>query len=404
MWQDKRAAGECDAASAAADPMELYRLTGLRLDPYFSAPKMAWLRREEGEVYRAAHKLLGVQDYVAWLLTGAFATDHTQASRTYLMDLARFRWDEGLLELWGVDPAKLPELLPPGSVVGPLAGRVRELLGLPGGLPVVLAGGDQQCAALALGVTEPGEAVINSGTGSFLLAHAERPAFHPEAKTLCSAAAIPGRWVAEAGLLTSGLLYDWMRERLFSGPDRGAALAAMEAEASASPPGSNGLILLPHWKGAAAPHWNPRARGAVIGLGAETTLGDLARAVFEGIALETAENARNLESLVGRFRAVALAGGMSESELYNRIQASCLGRPVLRVENREATATGALMSALVAIGAAPDYESAHRALAPAVVGRLEPDPSEERLYAALGDRRARLYEAVDAVASVTNLR
>ncbi len=395
MWQDKRSTAECEAVVRIEDPYKLYRRTGLRMDPYFSAPKMAWLKRMEPGVYSAAQKMLGVQDYVAWLLTGVFVTDHTQASRTYLMDLKTFRWDEGLAKLWGIDSAKLPDLIAPGSVAGALTGPVKRLLGLADGIPVVLAGGDQQCAALALGVIEHGKAAINSGTGSFLLAYADHPVFHPEARTLCSAAAIPGRWVAEGGLLTSGVLYDWMRERLFGELDTHRSIEAMEEEASASPPGSGGVLLLPHWKGAAAPYWNPRARGVIFGLGAETTRGDLARAALEGMALETAENARNLEPLVGRFESVASAGGMSKSRLYNRIQADCLDRPVLCLENREATAIGALISALVAIRAAADVISAYHSLAPAIKERLSPVAENVAFYSNLKEMRSKLYYAIE---------
>ena len=165
MWQDKRSRAQCGQLLQKLSLKDIYLRTGLRIDPYFSAPKMMWLRDERPEIYASAQKLLGVQDYVVYLLTGAFLTDWSQACRTMLMNISSFQWDEEMLKISGLSPAKLPELVPPGSTAGWLSGGMAEATGITAGTPVIVAGGDQQCAALALNILGPGYAEANTGTG-----------------------------------------------------------------------------------------------------------------------------------------------------------------------------------------------------------------------------------------------
>jgi sugar (pentulose or hexulose) kinase len=154
LWQDSR----CTAlAQAMAEHDALvYGKTGLKISPVFSAIKMAWLRRERPALWAATHKLLGVQDWVLFGLTGRYVTDHSLASRTNLLDLRTRTWDPQLLDLFGVPPSMLCELVAPGATVGGLLPGLAAHTGLPAGLPVVSAGGDQQCAALGLGLLAPG--------------------------------------------------------------------------------------------------------------------------------------------------------------------------------------------------------------------------------------------------------
>ena len=417
MWQDKRSIDACAWIAQRIPVEDLYRRTGLRLDPYFSAPKMIWLREHEPECYRAADRLLGVQDYVILLLTGRAASDATQASRTLLMGIEDFRWDDELLRDLEIDRRLLPEIVPPGSVVAGLSREASGRTGLPAGLRVIAAGGDQQCAALALGILAPGSAEANTGTGSFVIAHAERPALDPQRRTLCSASALPGAWVVEAGILTSGIVFSWLggilggEEAAANGANvvgdipaggsnrageggREALLVRLGREAEASPPGANGVFLQPHFKGSAAPYWDPSARGVFWGLTLGTNRGDLARAVLEGIALELAENLALVESVAGPVREVTVAGGMSRLELFDRIQADAFERPVLRYENPEASSLGALISASVTLGRFRDYGEARKALLREEPERFLPDPGRSETYARLREEKGRLYEAL----------
>jgi xylulokinase/glycerol kinase len=393
-WQDKRSAPQVGTLVEAMGFGELYRLTGLRPNPYFSLPKMMWFREERPDVYRSAEKLLGVQDYVVYLLTGQFVTDWTQAARTMLLGIETFEWEQSILEASGIDSSKLPDLVAPGSSVeGGLRRSMARPVNLPEGLPVIVCGGDQQCAALALNVFSPGHAEANTGTGTFTIAHSERPAHHAEAKILCSASAVPGKWILEAGVFNTGAIYRWLRGH-YGGP---AAIGypQMDALAAESPIGANGVVLLPHFEGSAAPNWNDLAKGVLFNLSIGTSRGDICRAVLEGISLEIAENLEIIEGAAGPVDELTVAGGMSTSPVFNQIQADATGHAVIRYENPEATSLGAVMSSLVSLGAVGTYEEAFRTVCPGEGARLVPDAQAHQTYREILDRRRVLYTALD---------
>lgn len=394
MWQDKRSVTECAYIEQELSAPEIYRRTGLRVDPYFSAAKILWLERNEPSIRRAAVRLIGVQDWIAWLLTGRYVTDSTQACRTMLMDVRTRRWDPDLLSVVGVRESELPEIVEPGTIVGGLTQEAAAIAGLRAGIPVVLAGGDQQNAALALDVFESGSAEANTGTGSFLIAYSPRPAFDPQMRTLCSCGAVPGTWVIEAGLLTTGIVYSWAKSQFYREATDQDAIEMMNREAEASPAGSNGLFVLPHFKGAAAPRWNPLATGLFAGVRMDTVRGDFARAILEGIAMELGENLAVIETLTGRINAVSVAGGLVRSDLFNRIQAGCFGRPVRRYRNSEASTLGALMNAGVALGHYPSFRDAFTVVRGEEPTLFEPDEQTATVYRKLKMRVNLIYEAM----------
>ena len=390
MWHDRSTSDQCRRISEVFAERDLYRTTGLRIDSYFSAPKIVWLQEHEPERYSGSAKLLGVQDYIAYLLTGEFVTDHTQASRTLLFDISSRCWDESILAGLGISLEKLPELAEPGTVVGQTCADLHARCGFPTGVPVVLAGGDQQVAALGMGVIERGGAAANTGTGSFVVAPLDAPVFHPEMRTLCSCAAVPGMWIAEAGVLTTGTVYRWMSRQLGPGEHRAdvdgphgsdALLARMNELAGEAPGGANGVLVFPHFSGAAAPHWNADARGMIVNLSLSTTRADIARACLEAIAGELAINLGEISTLCGEISTVTVAGGLSELELFDRMQADAFGVPVHVNPTTEASAFGALLGACVSMGVYEDHSQAHRALANETGEPIHPEASASARFA-----------------------
>jgi len=393
-WQDKRSAPQAQQLVDELSFEGLYMRTGLRANPYFSAPKMMWFAQEEPDIYRSAAKLIGVQDYIVFLLTGHFVTDWTQAARTMLLNIHDFTWETEVLAASGIDPAKLADLVPPGtSVEGGLRRSIAKAVNLPEGLPVIIGGGDQQCAALALNVISAGHAEANTGTGSFAIAHANRPVHHPEHRVLCSASAMPGKWITEAGIFNSGATYRWFRDIL--GGSSITSYEELNEAAASSPVGANGVVMLPHFEGSAAPNWNTYAKGVFFNLSIGTTRGDICRAILEGIALELTENLHLMESMIGELESLSVAGGMARSDLFNQIQADALDRPVVRYENAEASSLGAVMSAMVTLGIAETYEAASAAVASPSQVVYVPDHSAHNIYSEVGNRRRKLYDALD---------
>ncbi|WP_027938704.1 FGGY-family carbohydrate kinase [Anaeroarcus burkinensis] len=392
MWQDKRSLVECERIEKELSMRDVYLRTGLRINPYFSSPKMMWLMANRPDIVSKVHKFLGVQDYVAFLLTGRFVTDCSQACRTMLLNISNFQWDQDLLDLTEIKLDWLPELIAPGAEAGVTTAELEGITGLPAGLPVVLAGGDQQCAALALRVFEPGDAEANTGTGSFIIAHAEAPAFDDECRTLCSAAAVPGKWIGEAGIFNSGAIHRWFKEQFYG--DGTDVYEQMNQDAAESPLGANGIMMLPHFEGSAAPYWNPAAKGMFFNLSLGHKRADFTRAILEGIALEIRHNLSLLESRIGSISQVSVAGGLTSFDLFNQIQADCFRKKVIRYFNNEASSLGALMSAGVTLGYYPDYATAFEAANPTAPTSYQADEQRAHQYDALFIRKRRLYGAL----------
>lgn len=391
MWQDQRTEAIC--RGLAPRNAEVYGICGMRVTTVMSACKMKWLRENEPHVFRRAWKMVGIHDFVLRALTGAFLTDHSLASRTNLLNLEKLDWDEGLMELFGVPRSMLCDLVPPGSVAGGLEAGLAARVGLAAGTPVVTAGGDQQCAALGLGLTGPDRVVANTGTGSYILGYSARPAFDPGMRAFCNAAAIPGAYVVEAGMSSSGVLYRWFGENFYpeAGGSAAETLAAVNADAASSPPGANGVAFLPRFRAGAAAE--APEKGLFYGLSLATRRGDMARALLEGIAAEMAENLGLVEALAGRASSVHASGGLTRFELFNRIQADLYGLPVRKAGHGEATAAGAWISAAKTLGFYGSYEEAAAAAERgATVQEFAPDPANAPAYARLRDTRRALRD------------
>jgi sugar (pentulose or hexulose) kinase len=263
---------------------------------------------------------------------------------------------------------------------------------------VVSAGGDQQCAALGLGLFTARHAVANAGTGGYVIGHAAQPLHDPQRRISCNVAAVPGAYIVEASLLAAGSVHRWFRQ-LLPGVDD----TVLEGEAALAAAGCDGVLLLPHFEGSGSPHWDPRARGAFVHLDLHTSRGTMARAILEAIAFGFKDGLDVIESLLGPVAEVHVSGGMTRSALFNRIQCDVLERPVLRFSGNEATAQGAWIAGCVATGLATDHAQAYeRLVALEPHERLDPDPGPRAVYRLQRQRSHAIYAAL-ASAAVSGL-
>jgi sugar (pentulose or hexulose) kinase len=396
MWQDARCA-DLSHEFAASNEF-VYRSTGLKISPVFSALKMTWLRRHRPDIWQATHKLLGVQDWALYQLTGRFVTDQSFGSRTNLLDLETRRWSPELLSLFGVPGHMLCDLVVPGAVVGGLSAAMAASTHLKAGLPVVSAGGDQQCAALGLGLFSSAYAVSNTGTGSYLIGHSDKPVLDPGMRVSCNISAVPGACIVEAAVLTSGAVYQWFNDRVLrAGGDAPGAFEALNEEAAGAPAGAGGLLLLPHFKGCGSPHWDPDARGVFCNMSLATTRGEMARAILEAIAVELKESLELVEQLCGIVRSVHVSGGMTQLPLFNQIQSDVFERPVQRFSGNEATSQGAWIAGAVATGLAVSHAEAFARMAlPEAAQAYQPDVATQATYRQQRRRSRAVYEALAA--------
>ncbi len=358
VWQDRRTAPFCernrDRRNWLADR------TGLVLDPYFSATKIAWILDQVPEARRRAEAgELAAGTVECWLvhhLTGGrtHVTDATNASRTLLMDLRRLEWASDLCEFFGVPAGILPAIRPSAGFLGETFG----LDYLPDGLPITGAAGDQQASLVGQGCLVPGQAKCTYGTGAFLLAHTGEVPVPSRTGLLTTLAATlgdgPPQYALEGSVFIAGAAVQWFRDGLK------AIGAASEIDLLAQQgAGDSGVIFVPALSGLGTPHWEPRARGTIFGLTRATSVADLARATIEGVGFQVADliDAINTDSPV-KLQELRVDGGMARSDPFLQFQADLLGLPLRRSPQTESTALGAALLAGLGAGVWPNPEAA----------------------------------------------
>jgi glycerol kinase len=349
VWQDRRTADRCEELKAAGHEALVRARTGLVLDPYFSATKIQWLLEHVDGLRERAEgggALFGTVD--SWLLfklTGRHVTDASNASRTMLYDIAAGRWDEELLELFGVPERALPVVEASAGVLGET--RPEALHGH--AVPVAGVAGDQQAALFGQACVDPGMGKNTYGTGSFALLNA---GFTVPAPPLGLVSTIAWRiggataYALEASIFVTGAAVQWLRDglSLIEHAEETEALAASLA-------GNDGVYFVPALTGLGSPHWDPYARGTIVGLTRGSGRAHLARATLEAIAYQTLDAVRAMEAASGQpLSELRVDGGASANGWLMQFQADVLGVPVVLPEITETTALGAACLAGVGVG------------------------------------------------------
>jgi glycerol kinase len=355
VWQDRRTADRCDELRERGHLPVVRARTGLVLDPYFSATKMAWLLEDGGVQDTGSGDLaLGTVDsWVLWKLTGGrdggiFATDPSNAGRTLLYDINERAWSEDLSAIFGVPLSALAEVLPSCGRFGVL----RE--GPLAGVPISGIAGDQQAALFGQACFEPGMAKATYGTGSFVLVNAgPRPPPTPEGLLATVAwdlgthgGSTPFAYALEGSAFTSGAVIQWLRDGLGL-IDRAEDMGPL-AESVAD---SGGLSLVPAFSGLGSPWWDPRARGTITGITRGSGRAQLARAVVEAIAFQVRGMVEAMARASGRpMTVLRVDGGAAAMTLLLQLQADQIQLPVARPRSVESTALGAATLAGLAEG------------------------------------------------------
>jgi len=364
VWQDRRTAGACMALERRGLGRLFARRTGLRLDPYFSGTKLAWLldhvpgaraRANRGELAFGT-----VDTWLLWKLTGGqvHATDVSNASRTLLANLRTGDWDPALTRALRIPGSVLPRILPSSGSFG----TVSALPALRG-VPIAGVAGDQQAALFGQGCFTPGMAKSTYGTGCFMLMHTGgRPVTsrHRLLSTIAWRIGARTEYALEGSVFVGGAVVQWLRDGL------GLIRRSSDVEALAAQVADNGgVTIVPAFAGLGAPYWDPGARGAIVGVTRGTTAAHLARAALESIAFQTADLIGAMEADSGRrIRELRVDGGASVNNALMQFQSDLLRGAVTRPATTETTALGAAALAGLAVGFWPD-----RAAGAALAGR-----------------------------------
>jgi len=370
VWQDRRTADRCRALAGTGIETELTEKTGLLLDPYFSATKIAWiLDRVSGAraAAEAGHIAFGTIDsFLLWRLTGGrlHVTDATNASRTSLYDIRRGRWDEALCELFQVPLACLPEVRDSAGDFGEVD---RSILGE--ALPIRGVAGDQQAALVGQACFRAGDVKSTYGTGGFLVLNTAQRLVVSRSRLLGTIAyRLNGEttYALEGAILSAGSVIQWLRDAL------GIISRAPDVEAlAASVADSGGVYLVPAFTGLGAPYWDPDARGALVGLNRATSRAEIARAALDSVVYQTCDLLEAMAADGLRPALLKVDGGMARNELFLHRLADVLELPILRPRITESTAFGAACLAGLGLGV---YHSLDDIAAIALIDRrYEPD-------------------------------
>ena len=375
VWQDRRTAELCARFKEEGREPLVQERTGLLLDPYFSASKIAWALAHWPQLKESGDDLCvgTVESWLVFRLTGGLhVSDATNASRTALVDIGRGGWDDELLTLWGVPGGALPEIVDCAGRFG-----TTSLFGAP--IPICGMAGDQQAASIGQACLSPGETKSTYGTGAFLLTNTGRelrPSRHRLLSTVAWQLAGERRYALEGSVFVAGSLIKWLRD------EAGLLASAQETETLArSVPDNGGVYLVPALAGLGAPHWRPDARAAISGLSFSSGRAHIARAALEAMSHQT----HNLMTAFGAdgasWQRLKVDGGMAANAWMVQDLADLLGVPVERPAFLETTALGAAMLAAVGCGMFPSLEeaAAMRGAVETFEPRMVPQVREARL-------------------------
>ena len=356
VWQDRRTAAVCDALKARGLEARISAKTGLLLDAYFSATKLGWIldnvpgaraRAEAGELAFGT-----IDTWLVWKLTAgaAHVTDPSNASRTLLYDIHAGRWDPELLEIFGIPDRVLPEVCASSGMVA----RTAEGL-FAARIPIAGIAGDQQAALFGQRCVTPGTAKNTYGTGCFMLMHTGTRPVASRNKLLTTAACQTGggpEYALEGSVFIAGAVVQWLRDGL------GIIKSSADIERLAASVADNGgVYLVPAFAGTGSPHWDPYARGAILGLTRGSAAAHIARAALESIAYQTADVLHAMEADSGiELAEMRVDGGAAKNNMLMQFQADLLGVPVVRPMITETTALGAAYLAGLAVGFWQDSE------------------------------------------------
>ncbi len=356
VWQDRRTAPHCERLRQEGCETLIRTRTGLLLDPYFSATKLAWIldnvsgaraRAENGELAFGT-----IDSFLLWHLTGGkiHATDATNASRTMLFDIRRQSWDDDLLQLFDIPKALLPEVHDNSFVYG---------VTVPGLFPqqIAVAGmaGDQQVALMGQACFEPGMAKATLGTGLFVLLNTGQEVSSPAKGVVTTIAYRAGgltAYAVEGSAFVAGAAIKWLRDRLGLFKD-----VSQTASMAAAIDNNAGIYLVPAFTGLGAPYWDPEARGLICGLTLDTRPAHLVRAALESAAYQTLDLLQAMAGAGQPPRVLRVDGGMAANDWFCQFLADTLGSPVERPALLEATAQGAAFLAGLTVGLFRDFST-----------------------------------------------
>jgi len=359
IWLDQRSSKEAEYLSQIMDKQEMLSITGSFCLPSFWAAKLHWLKANQPNLYEQIDTVLFTKDYLRYRMTGEVATEVSDASLTFLLDLNTRQWSDRMFEVTGLPRSIVPDrVLESQDVAGYLLPEVAEAWGMTAGIPVVAGGGDQPVGGVGCGVIKPGIISATIGTSGVVFGCCDKPFVDQQRRAMNSLChSVPELYSFLGCTLGAGGSFKWMRDTLFA--DKKVALAAegkdvydyMTGLAAAAPVGCEGLVFLPYLNGESTPHVDPNARGVFFGMSYRSDLGCLCRSVMEGVTFSLRDTIEIIKETNGlNITEVRAMGGGAKSALWRQIQADIYNATVVTMNMEEGPAAGAAILAAVGSG------------------------------------------------------
>jgi xylulokinase len=364
LWNDQRTGAECDEITATIGAERLIDLTCNPALTGFTAPKILWVRKNEPDVYEKTVKVLLPKDYIRFRLTGAFATEVSDASGTLLFDVKNRRWSGEVIEALQLDASLMPDCYESAEVSGEVLAEIASELGIPKGTPVVGGGGDQAAIAVGNGIVKTGVISATLGTSGVVFAFCDDVQTDPQGRVHTFCHAVPGKWHVMGVMLSAGGSFQWFRNNLGE-PEK--TIAKKEGvdpydvlcrEAEKAGPGSEGLFFLPYLTGERTPHANPNAKGGWIGLTARHQKAHMIRSTLEGITYGMRDSLEIMKGMGVPVNEIRVSGGGAASAFWRQLQADIYGQDVVTINASEGGALGVALLAAVGTGTFNSVEEA----------------------------------------------
>lgn len=390
LYADTRAIDQIKKLSDEFGNTYIYELTGNPLSPVYSLAKWMWIKENEPRIFEKTFKFLQPKDFLVYKFTGEIVTDYVDASATMAFDVKKKEWVERLLEFAGIPLDKLPEPRPSISIAGELTTKSAYELGLSKNLPVIVGSGDTAALLTGAGAVEDGYATIYLGGAAEIDLTTNNPLFDPNARIPVRCHAIPNMWFNSASAMTSGTALRWFLNN-FCGKTKNYGI--IDREATKISPGAGGLIFLPYLAGERAPIWDPKARGAFIGISLLSKQVHLYRAILEGIAFSLRSIMDSYKEMGADFKGVSISGGGAKSELWKRIIADVLGIECCDLAHPEdASALGVAMYTYVALKNMKMSDALDKFVK--IEREILPDENNRNIYNVFYDAYCKCYPAL----------
>ncbi|MCX7995470.1 MAG: xylulokinase [candidate division WOR-3 bacterium] len=356
LWNDQRTAKECEEINKLIGEKRLIGIAGKPVLPSFTAGKILWVKKNEPEIYKKIAHILLPKDYVRFELTDNLGMDVNDASGTCLLDVAKRKWSNEIIEKLKIKKDWLPPIFESPIICGYVSRTSARLTGLTPGTPVVAGAGDQAAQAIGTGIYEPGIVSVTIGTSGVVFAAIDKYCYDKDGRLHTYCHATSDMWHLMGVMLSAGGSLRWLRDLLYKdekiiAEKKGIDIYdLMTEEAEDTPPGADGLLFLPYLSGERTPHPDPYARGVFSGLSLKHSRPHLTRAVIEGVTFGLKDGLELLKKMGIKFTRVRVSGGGAKSRLWRQIMADVFDVDIVTVNTAQGAAYGAALLAGVGTG------------------------------------------------------